>query len=89
MAHHQGKLRQERKAGGTQRSRNNEGTLLPLHVSFGLLSYTAQDHLSRGSTVHSGLSAHTSVINQESVLQTLPTGQFYGGGFSAEIPRRL
>ena len=35
-----------------------------------LLSYTAQDHLPRGDTIHSGLSPPTSIADQENAPYT-------------------
>lgn len=54
--------------------------------SFSLLSYTSQDILPRGSTIHSGLDPPASVINnKENAPQIyMPTGQCDGGVFSVE-----
>ena len=41
-----------------------------------LLSYTIQDHVSRGTTTHSGLGPHTSIINQEKWPTGVSAGQF-------------
>ena len=39
--------------------------VLAPHGSHSLLSYTTEDHLSKGGTTHSGLGHPTSIINQE------------------------
>lgn len=57
-------MRQELK----ERSWRNTNYWLALHALLSLLSQTTQNHLFRGGA-HNGLSAPTSVINQENALQ--------------------
>lgn len=51
-------------------SRDHAAQWNVLHDLFNLLSYTTKEHLSRGSTVHSGSGPPRSVINQENCPQT-------------------
>jgi hypothetical protein len=84
--HHWGRPGQELKQG-----RNwcrGHGRVL-LTVLLDLLSYTIQDHLLRGSTIHSRLGLPTSIINRENCtigrLAQQP-GQSGGHIFSIEVP---
>ena len=68
-------LAKETKTGGTQGKNLEAGTeaenirkcysLTCHHGLLSLLSYTTQDHLSRGATNHSGLDPPASTINEE------------------------
>lgn len=61
------------------KSWKNIGYWLIVYGLLSLLFATAQDHLPRGSTAHSGLGPATSTINEETVPTMLLTGQSYTG----------
>lgn len=56
------------------------------HGLLGLLSFTPQDHLLRGSITHNVLYPSTSISSQENAPQRLAYRPLWWGCFSVEVP---